>query len=305
MIHPVLSLLSARAAGTRADGNRLALVVEGGGMRGVVSAGMTAALEDLGFAGCFDLVVGTSAGALNGAALLAGVAGGCTEEYHGGFATREFINPARLLLGRPVVDVEYALDFSSAALDADRHARALANGTELHCVATDVATAGPADLTGLSTPDDLRSALLATSRLPWIGGQPVPFRGRTWLDGGLTEPVPLPTALAAGATHALVLLTRAFGTRLPAPGGLGDRLVTRKLRALNPELATAYRRRTPEYEAMLDMLASAGTAGPPYVLAIAPDPAAPVPSRTDRDRDRLRAAAEHARRRAAEVLEAA
>jgi predicted patatin/cPLA2 family phospholipase len=297
----VLSLLAARAAGS-ADPHRLALVIEGGGMRGVVSAAMTAAIEDLGYADCFDLVVGTSAGALNGAAMLAGVAAGCTDEYAGGFATRDFVNPVRMLFGRPAVDVEYVLDFNSAALDAGRHARALASTTPLHCIATDVASAKPVALTGMSTLDELRSALLATSRLPWIGGRPVSFRERTWLDGGLTEPVPLPTALAEGATHVLVLLTRAFGTRLPPPGGLGDRLVARQLRALNPDLAAAYYRRVPEYQAMLDTLAGAADDGPPYVLTIAPDAGAPIPSRTDRDRGRLREAATHAREHATAVL---
>ncbi len=245
MTHPVAALLSARAAaGTRADGHRLALVVEGGGMRGVVSAAMTGALEHLGLAGSFDLVTGTSAGALNAAALLAGVAAGCAAEYAEGFAGREFINPARLLLGRPAVNVEYTLDYSSAALDAGRHARAIASEVELHCVATDVATAAPCALTGMSTLDELRSALLATSRLPWVGGRPVEFRGRRWLDGGLTEPVPVPTALALGATHVLVLLTRARGVAPPPSGGLADRIVVRRLRSLNPDLVAAYRTRT-------------------------------------------------------------
>ncbi len=271
-------------------------------MRGVVSAAMASALADLGHADSFDLVVGTSAGALNGAALLSGVAAGCTEEYAAGFATREFINPARMLFGRPAVDVEYVLDYSSPGLDADRHARALASTTPLYAVATEVATAKPVALTGMSTLPELRSALLATSRLPWIGGSPVSFRDRLWLDGGLTEPVPLPTALAEGATHVLVLLTRAFGTRLPPAGGVGDRLVARKLRALNPDLAAAYYRRVPEYQALLDTLATTGTDGPPYVLTIAPDAAAPTPSRTDRDRGRLRAAGEHAYAQATAVL---
>ena len=52
--------------GARRDGHRVALVLEGGGMRGVVSAGMTAALERFGLTPCFDLVVGSSAGAFNG-----------------------------------------------------------------------------------------------------------------------------------------------------------------------------------------------------------------------------------------------
>jgi predicted patatin/cPLA2 family phospholipase len=301
--HPVAELLAARtAAGTRADGNRLALVVEGGGMRGVVSAAMTGALEELGLTGSFDLVAGTSAGALNGAALLAGVAKACAAEYADGFAGREFINPARLLLGRPAVNVEFTLDYSSAALDGDRHARALASEVELHCVATDVATAAPAALTGMSTLDELRSALLATSRLPWVGGRPVEFRGRRWLDGGLTEPVPVPTALALGATHVLVLLTRAVGVVPPPPGGFADRIVARRLRALNPDLVTAYRTRDAKVQRMLRSLAGAGESGPPYVMVVAPDRDAPEPSRLERDRDVLRSAADAAHRRTLDLL---
>jgi predicted patatin/cPLA2 family phospholipase len=91
-LHPVVDLLHTRAAarsapGARTDGARLALVVEGGGMRGVVSSAMTQALEEAGLTACFALVVGCSAGALNAAALLSGVAAGCTTEYAGAFAS--------------------------------------------------------------------------------------------------------------------------------------------------------------------------------------------------------------------------
>ena len=60
--------------GHRDDGRRIALVIEGGGMRGVVSAGMTAAIEQLGFTECFDEIHGASAGAFNAAFLIAGQA---------------------------------------------------------------------------------------------------------------------------------------------------------------------------------------------------------------------------------------
>ena len=79
-------------------------------MRGVVSAGMTAALERLGVTGCFDMVVGASAGAINGAALIAGVAREGAAAYHGPLASRKFVNPARALRGRPVIDVSYVLE---------------------------------------------------------------------------------------------------------------------------------------------------------------------------------------------------
>ena len=91
--HPVADILRVRAAGrsqpgARDDAHRVALVLEGGGMRGVVSAGMTAALERLGLTRCFDLVVGASAGAINGAALLAGVAQRGAAAYSGALASR-------------------------------------------------------------------------------------------------------------------------------------------------------------------------------------------------------------------------
>ncbi|HEY3259022.1 MAG TPA: patatin-like phospholipase family protein [Pseudonocardiaceae bacterium] len=312
-MHPVLSLISQRtAAGSRpagrADQQRLALVVEGGGMRGVVSCAMTAAIEELGLLDAFDLVVGTSAGALNGAALLSGTARGCTEEYADGFTARAFINPARLLLGRPVVNVDYVLDFSSRRLDAERHARAVASAVELHCVATDADSCTPYDLTGFADPAEQRAALLASSRLPWIGGEPVNFRGRRWLDGGLCEPVPLPTALAAGATHALVLLTRPRGGRMHAgngAGSVGHRMVERRLRELNPSLVTVYRRRDAVHAGVTaQVLAATDAPGPrpPHVMGIAVPPGSPLPSRLDRDAARLRAAATLAHRAAVEAL---
>jgi len=107
--HPVSDVLRERAdagsaPGERHDPHRVALVLEGGGMRGVVSAGMAAALERLGLTPGFDLVVGSSAGAINGGALVAGVARGCAAAYHGPFASRSFVNPARVLWDRWLTD---------------------------------------------------------------------------------------------------------------------------------------------------------------------------------------------------------
>ena len=58
--------------GGRDDGARLALAIEGGGMRGAVSAGMAIAIDELGLTDAFDAVYGASAGALNGVWLLSG-----------------------------------------------------------------------------------------------------------------------------------------------------------------------------------------------------------------------------------------
>ena len=214
-------------------------------MRGVVSAGMTAAIELLGLTACFDLVVGTSAGALNGAALLAGVADACCNAYHAVFTTRRFINPYRLLIGRAAVDVVFTLDHADDALDAARHQRTAASAIPLHCV------------------EDLRAALLASTRMPWVGGPPVPFRGRRFLDGGLAESIPYRTAVALGATHVLVLQTRPHGVGVEPVASFADRIITRRLRALNPALPGLYQRRTAEYDHAVAELAAATDAPQP------------------------------------------
>ena len=246
--HPVADVLRERAAarslpGARRDPHRVALVLEGGGMRGVVSAGMAAALERLGLTASFDLVVGSSAGAINGGAFVAGVARGCAAAYHGPFASRTFVNPMRLVWGRPVMSVDYVLGYHADDLDAGRHERALESPIELHCVAVDVATAAPVDLTGMGSKRELWDALLASSRMPWAGGAPVELGGRRYVDGGLAAPIPVAEALAAGATHVLALQTRPYGVPRKSASRLADRFIERHLRRLNPDLVTLYRER--------------------------------------------------------------
>ncbi|CAN0077833.1 unnamed protein product, partial [Phaeothamnion confervicola] len=48
----------------RSDGLKIGLAIEGGGMRGCVSAGMASCLHYLGLQPCFDAVYGSSAGSL-------------------------------------------------------------------------------------------------------------------------------------------------------------------------------------------------------------------------------------------------
>jgi predicted patatin/cPLA2 family phospholipase len=304
-MHPVAEVLAARRAGGT-DPHRVALVIEGGGMRGVVSAGMTAAIERLGLTRCFDLVVGASAGALNGAALLAEVARGCADAYHGAFAaSRAFINPLRLLLGRPAVDVRFVLQHADDGLDADRHERALASPIPLHAVAVDVDTAAVHAFSGMRSREALWDALLASSRMPWVGGAPVEIDGRRYLDGGLAAAIPIGTALELGATHALVLQTRPEGVPRSSGSPLADRLIERHLRRLNPALVELYRTRIADYERVVGEIARRSAApgdGPPFVLGLRPPAGTPVVGQLERDPERLAVAARDAEALAAAAL---
>jgi predicted patatin/cPLA2 family phospholipase len=308
--HPVLEVLRDRARngtapGRRDDPHRVALVVEGGGMRGVVSAGMTAALERLGLTRCFDLVVGASAGAINGAALIAGVAREGAAAYHGPLASRKFVNPARALRGRPVIDVSYVLEYASAGLDAGRHERVLASPIALHCVAVSVETADTVTFSGMASKTELYDAVLASSRMPWAGGPPVEIGGRRYVDGGLGSAIPVAEALDAGATHVLALQTRPHGVPRRSASRIADVLIVRHLRALNPALATLYRKRVEWYERVVQDVARRSLdwgGGPPYVLGLRPPAGAPVVGQLERRSAVLSAAARDAERLVDEML---
>src|SRR5437899_2179565 len=93
--------------GSRTDGRKIALVLEGGAMRGVVSGGMVAALENLGLRDSFDLVCGSSAGAIAGAYFVAGQARYGTTIFYKNINNRNFVDLRRLVGSKPVVSLEF------------------------------------------------------------------------------------------------------------------------------------------------------------------------------------------------------
>ena len=271
--------------GAREDPHRVALALEGGGMRGVVSAGMVAALERLGMSDAFDLIVGSSAGAINGMALLSGVAQRASDAYCGPLASKSFVNPLRVLRGKPVIDVNDVLTVITAS-DVAGTERLLSGAIVLHCIATDVDSAKAVDLTGMRTQEEVWTAILASSRMPWAGGPPVEIDGRRYLDGGMISPVPVAEAIAVGATHVLALQTRPFGIPRKSASRIGDRLIERHLRGLNPALVTVYRERIGQYEKLVDELARRSSEPgdePPFVLGLRPPDGTPCVGQLERD----------------------
>lgn len=161
--------------GSRDDGRVLALAVEGGGMRGSVSAGMGVALEAAGLRPAFDRIYGTSAGALNGAALAAGQAAMSATHYEDA-VVRGVINPLRLLRCRPAID--YDLLFGDViALRKPFSWSSFTAGPEFRAVGVAVATGEHRVLGDFSDLDQLMLAVRASATMPLMCG-PVPaFRG--------------------------------------------------------------------------------------------------------------------------------
>jgi predicted patatin/cPLA2 family phospholipase len=257
--------------GQRVDGRRIALVIEGGGMRGVVSAGMTSAIEQLGLLDAFDEVRGASAGAFNAAFLLAGQAGYLATLYQHGFGDPRFVSFARALRGGPAFDMDHVINEVWTRQRPLRVDAILSRGIPLHCTATDADRAEIVDLTELESEEEIRCALRASGRLPWLAGPPVHFRGMRLLDATLAEAIPMPAA-SSTATDVLVLQTRPLGVGHAPLSSIVARLTDRYLGALNPSLLELRRTRTSRYDALIERLAAQSAAADqrPAVCVIRP-----------------------------------
>jgi predicted patatin/cPLA2 family phospholipase len=276
------------------------LAIEGGGMRGTISAGMALALDELGLVSAFDAVYGASAGAISGAWLLSRPQGlrGWTEPAY----ARAFIRRSGLLRGRPVADVRALIEELYQTTFPMDFAAVLASPVEFHPLATDAATGQSADLCPLvGGPAELRLALRASAALPLLAGPAVELGGRRFYDAGLSESVPYRTALAQGATHVLVLRSRRDPVarsdgRGPARSA---RVIARTtLRRESPALRAAFLGRDARLAAADRRLAeyqSASPGAPAAVFSIRPPVGSPAVSRLATDGRLLRAAFESGR----------
>jgi predicted patatin/cPLA2 family phospholipase len=288
-VHEVLRILGERARagslpGTREDGYRVALAIEGGGMRGTISAGMALALDELGLVSAFDAVYGASAGAITGAWLLSRPQGlrGWTEPAY----ARAFIRRSALLRGRPVADIRALIEELYQTTFPMDFAAVLASPVEFHPLATDAATGQSTDLRPLcGTPAELRLALRASAALPLLAGPPVQFDGRRFYDAGLSESVPYRTALAQGATHVLVLRSRRGPLAVPEDGrgpARSARVIARTaLRREAPALRAAFLGRDARLAADDRRLAEYQSASPPEPPATPPPSAPPSAAVSD------------------------
>ena len=184
-------------------------------MRGVYSMAALAELEDQGLADAFDVVIGTSAGAVNGAYFLARQANDAVSVYTHSLNSRTFFNPARV---RRIVDVDFMVDVAlKERLPIDQEAL-FSSESELCVVVTDTES-GEAHF--LSTRDlafDTYEVFRATAAIPILYNKRIEINGRTYVDGALTDAIPVEEAISRGAGLIVSVLTRAPTYRHQAMG---------------------------------------------------------------------------------------
>lgn len=180
-------------------------------MKAAYANGVLSAFEEAGHRR-FDALYGTSAGG----ALAAWFAAGQAVYAEGTWPyadDRRIVSYGRWFLRRgPLLDHEALLDI------VYRKEHPIDVAAVQRYPGPVVVTASDVD-SGQTQYQDLRVTdvipwLKATGRLPAASGPPVQIGGRRFLDGGLTDPIPVRRAAAEGHTHlTLILNTPLGGTR--------------------------------------------------------------------------------------------
>lgn len=211
--HPVRQVLRDRRAacskpGKRSDKYKVGLAVEGGGLRGVVSAAMLTALEDLGYADAFDDVYGCSSGAVNSAYFMMRKTWFPLSIYFDDLTTGEFLDLRRVLRRQGPMNLDYVFEEVLTHRKPLNYAGIIASAQRLHVMVTDVDDLKPLDVSDFHSPTDLRSALRASTWMPLALRGTATFRGHRAMDGALLRFHPFRAAVADGCTHILSLSTR-------------------------------------------------------------------------------------------------
>lgn len=277
--------------GARDEQHHLALVLEGGGMRGVVVGGIVSSLEEHKLLSCFDSVHGSSAGACAAAYFAAGQAQVGTSIFYEDINNSTFIDLTRALRARPIMDVHYLTDVVMRETKPLDVASILAQPGFVNIVTTRLDTGQAEVFNTFGTPDCFFRVLKASSMVPLVAGLGVRIDNVVLIDGALTEHIAVASALRAGASHILVGLSRRAGETCPMSISL--RYVVEKLLlgiGVGQRIADLYETSNGRVNAVLDGVAR-GWIGGARVDMIARSPDASAVGTLTIDEELLRAAA--------------
>lgn len=257
-------------------------------MRGVISAAMVSALEGLGLLNVFDVIYGSSAGAMNAAFFVAGQAAFGTTIYYENINNRRFINFVRAAVGRPVVNLDFLVwDVMRRAKMLD--ARRVVQDGRLRVVATNANTAD-AEIVPYQDDESLLHAMRASATMPVMAGRAYGYRGVSYFDASLSSPIPVDVAEREGATHVLALLTRPRGVEKGGLSRFESCWVVPRLRRYSDRLAARCLEAPRRYGDIVAAVQSGiGPAGRAVVLGLQPPP--PALGKLERRRASLVAAA--------------
>lgn len=185
--------------------NKTALVLEGGGMRGVFTCGVLDAFMEHGIR--FSYMIGVSAGACNGLSYMSWQKGRAKfsnidmlERYH-------YIGLKHLLTKRNIMDFDLLFEkFPEEILPYDYDAY-FSNPALYEMVTTNCLTGKAMYLSDKKDKVRLVNIARASSSLPFVCPI-VEVDGIPMLDGGIVDSIPFQRAFDLGYTNVVVVLTR-------------------------------------------------------------------------------------------------
>ena len=186
------------------------LVLEGGAMRGLFTAGVLDVLMKDGIT--FDGAIGVSAGACFGCNYKSGQVGRVIR-YNKRFANDpRYCSWKSLVKTGDLFNVDFCYRELPMELDVFDGAAYAANPMEFHVVATDCET-GKSVYKKLDKADEEAFRWIQASASMPIVSRPVKIDGKEYLDGGLSDGIPLKYFESIGYERNVVITTRPRGYR--------------------------------------------------------------------------------------------
>ena len=265
---------------------RVGLVLEGGGMRGLYTVGVTDCLLAHGI--LLRDVYGVSAGACQGCNYLAGQIGRGERVWTNYLGDRNYCSVYSLIHTGDLFGAKMCYDTIPNVLEPYDYDAYRRNVGRFTVVVTNCLT-GQAEY---FCPEDLRAGMeivRASASLPLVSNM-VMIDGVPCLDGGVADAIPLAKSMADGHGKNVVVLTRQPGYRKEPDGAM--RLYELKYRRY-PALIEALRTRHERYNAALDLIEAEEKAGRAFVFR--PE-VKPEVGRVEKDAGKLRALPHYRRR---------
>lgn len=188
--------------------NQVGLVLEGGGMRGVYTAGVLEYfLEQEIF---FPYVIGVSAGACNAASYLSKQKGRNETVTINYASDPRYISWRNFLKNRQFFGMDFIFD-EIPNKHVPYHYDIFYNSpSEFVVGTTDCMTGKPVFFKKQDYQSELLTVLRASSSLPFIAPE-VQYQEKILLDGGISDPIPIKKAQQDGLEKNIVILTRNQG----------------------------------------------------------------------------------------------
>lgn len=183
---------------------KIGLVLEGGGMRGLYTAGVIDVMLDHGFEP--DVVCGTSAGVTFGVNLLSKQRGRVLRYNKRFVGDRRYISLHSWLTTGNMINKDFAYGLLPRELDPFNEETFEKSKAEFYATITNMRT-GQAEYVRITDTWKQMDLIRASASLPIIC-QPVEWQGEKYLDGGLADNIPLDKCLELGCDKVIIVLTR-------------------------------------------------------------------------------------------------